>query len=250
MLVSVVVYVGLLGMLLGALSLLRPLAFLRIRSRRAGAVLLALGLCFAFVAWGLPVHETRTPVLRGGLDRFMPAYQFHEVHRVRIQATRERVYRAIRGVTASEITGLRTLTWIRRMGLRVPESILNPPPHEPVLDLALRTSFLLLSDQPGREIVIGTAVAVPRGWRPTGRPSPEGFRALRAPGFALAAMNFRIDDAGGGACLLTTETRVFSTDAVTARRFAPYWRTIQPGSALIRWAWLDAIRRRAESRTG
>ena len=43
------------------------------------------------------------------------------------------------------------------------------------------------------------------------------------------------------------ETRVHATDAPTKRKFAAYWRTIYPGSALIRVMWLRAIRRRAES---
>lgn len=82
---------------------------------------------------------------------------------------------------------------------------------------------------------------------PRDRAYPVGFRALRGPGFALATMNFRIEDAGPGACTVTTETRVYATDAPTRRRFAGYWRVIYPGSALIRGMWLGAIKRRAES---
>jgi hypothetical protein len=46
---------------------------------------------------------------------------------------------------------------------------------------------------------------------------------------------------------VTTETRVFADNAAAARRFAVYWRVIQPGSDLIRRGWLRAIKRRAES---
>ncbi len=60
-------------------------------------------------------------------------------------------------------------------------------------------------------------------------------------------MNFLIEDAGLGACTVTTETRVYATDASTSRRFAGYWRVIYPGSALIRRMWLRAIKHRAES---
>jgi hypothetical protein len=73
---------------------------------------------------------------------------------------------------------------------------------------------------------------------PTDKPTPDGFKALfvtaNPPGFAAATMNFRIEDAGPMACTLTTETRVYATDASTRRRFARYWRVIYPGSALIR----------------
>jgi hypothetical protein len=109
-----------------------------------------------------------------------------------------------------------------------------------------------LAEEPNREIVLGSLAAAPPGWRPSGKPTPDGFRALfvtiNRPGFASATMNFRIEDVGSAACTLTTETRVYATDASTRRRFAPYWRVIYPGSALIRHMWLRAIAHRAESR--
>ena len=47
-----------------------------------------------------------------------------------------------------------------------------------------------------REIVVGTVVVAPRGWRPKKSPTAEDFKAIREPGFAIAAMNFLIEDAG------------------------------------------------------
>jgi hypothetical protein len=61
-------------------------------------------------------------------------------------------------------------------------------------------------------------------------------------------LHIRIEDAGPAACTLTTETRVYATDASTRRRFALYWRVIYPGSALIRRMWLRAIAHRAQAR--
>jgi hypothetical protein len=58
-------------------------------------------------------------------------------------------------------------------------------------------------------------------------------------------MNFRLEDEGE-TCLVSTETRVQTTDASSRRRFAMYWFVIYPGSALIRRMWLRAIKRRAE----
>ena len=48
----------------------------------------------------------------------------------------------------------------------------------------------------------------------------------------------------GGA--LTTETRVWLTDASARRGFATYWLLIRPFSGLIRRRWLAAAVRRAE----
>jgi hypothetical protein len=61
-------------------------------------------------------------------------------------------------------------------------------------------------------------------------------------------MNFAITPQDAGTCLVSTETRVYGTDASAGRRFAPYWRLIYPGSAIIRRMWLRAIRIRAELR--
>jgi len=179
------------------------------------------------------------------LEEFAPAYQFNEVHRIRIRAPRSRIYRSLKEVTASEITLFRALTWIRRFGRAGPESILNPPSHEPLLEVAMRTGFLLLADDPERELVIGIVVIAPRGVK---RPATsEQFKELEASGVAKAVMNFHIEPAGDGAWLVSTETRVRATDASARRRFARYWTLIRPGSGFIRMMWLRAIKRRAES---
>jgi len=252
MLGVVVVYLGLIAAFLGGVSLLRPLTFLGARSRRQAALIMALGFIVVVIGESLPASETHVATPRTQLDQFAAVYQFSESHSIRISASKEQVYRALKLVTAEEIVFFRTLTWLRRFGRPGPEGTLNLPPHVPLLDVATRTSFLVLAEEPDREIVLGTLVAAPRGWRPSGKPTPDGFKAFfvttNTPGFASATMNFRLEDAGTTACTLTTESRVYATDASTRRRFALYWRAIYPGSALIRRMWLRAITRRAESR--
>src|SRR5262249_8975300 len=183
------------------------------RRRPRAVVLLALGLAFVITGWILPAKEERIVMPRYALDEFVPVYQFNELHSILIRAPRERVYHAIKLVTVDEILLFQTLTWIRRFGRPGPESIMNAPERQPLLDVATRTSFLLLADEQDREIVVGTAVVSPPGWRPSRRPTPEDFKAaFHEPGFALAAMNFFLEDAGRGACTVTTETRVYATD--------------------------------------
>ena len=194
----------------------------------------------------LPVRESRIEAPRTRLDEFSPVFQFNERHQVRIRASRERVWEAMRAVTADEILFFRALTSLRRLGRPGPESILNAPERLPILEVATRTSFLLLAEEPGREIVIGTIVLAPAGTPFRKNATPELFRDLDAPGFAKATMSFLVEDTGDGTCTLQTETRVHATDGTARRRFAAYWRMIYPGSALIRRMWLRAIMRRAE----
>lgn len=158
-------------------------------------------------------------------------------------------------VTARDILFYRLLTWIRRLGRPGPADILNPPPDQPILQVATRTGFLLLAASPpdplsrtGRggtagEIVIGKVVIAPSGVE--GPRTAEEYRNVGGPGWARATMSFLIEPRGSG-CVVTTETRVHATDARTEHRFRLYWMLIYPGSALMRRMWLRAIRRRAE----
>src|SRR6266850_1718686 len=141
-------------------------------------LILALGFIVVVIGESLPAKEIRVATPRTQLDQFAPLYQFSEFHSIRISASKAQVYRALKLVTAEEIVFFRTLTWLRRFGRPGPESILNPPPHVPLLDVATKTSFLVLADEPDSEIVLGTLVAAPRGWRPRGKPTPDGFKAL------------------------------------------------------------------------
>lgn len=241
----VLVHTGLLTAFLGLISTLKPLAFAGLRKRRHGLGLLAAGVAIALVGWNLPAGTTQVKTARSELDRFVPAHQFSEFHSIRVNAPKEQVYEAIKKVRADEIFLFRTLTWMRRFGQPGPESILNAPESMPIVEVATRTTFLTLADRPGDELVVGTTVL-----RPRGAPAPKSadeFQQLTQPGFALAAMNFRLEDSGANSTLVSTETRVYATDDSARRRFARYWRTIYPGSAFIRRMWLGAIKRRAES---
>ena len=251
----IVVYFGLITMFLGGVSLIKPLQFLAIHSRLHALGVVAAGLVVVIIGGSLPARETRVNPRRTQLDQLMPVYQFNEFHSIRIAAPRKKVYSSLKLVTAEEITFFRTLVWIRRFGRAGPESILNPPPKMPLLEVATRTSFILLAEEPNTEYVVGTLVRAPQGWRPSKEPSAQAFKEFLAsgrPGFAPALMNFKLEDCHGTkpssppCTLLTTETRIYATDASTRRAFARYWRVIYPGSSLIRAMWLRAIRKRAE----
>lgn len=241
-----VVYAGLAVAFLGGISILTPLAFLGIHSRFAALSFFVIGLIMILVGATLPPKETRVAAPQTRLDEFVPFYQFHEFHSTRIHAPTDLVFQAIKEVRADEIFLFRTLTWIRRFGRSSRESILNPSRGLSLLDVATRSGFLLLAEEPDRELVFGMAVIMPAGFRWGRAPLPEDFKRIRQPGFALAVMNFRLAEGGAGLTLLTTETRIYATDLPTRRRFARYWRVIYPGSAFIRRMWLRAIRRRAE----
>ncbi len=131
---------------------------------------------------------------RTRLDEFAPRWQFREYHSIRIAAPPERVFEAIKQVRADEIALFHALTWLRRGGRPLPESILNAGVRNPLIDVATRSGFLSLADDRPTELVIGTAVVAPPGMR--GTLTPETFRKELPQGFALATMNFLVSPDG------------------------------------------------------
>ena len=243
---SVLCYSGALAMIVGVLSVIKPVRILRVRTRWRGAFVL-IGGALAVLAACLPVPSLTTAASTGSaLDEFAPAFHFREHHETLIDAPAADVFAAVQATTASEIVLFQSFTWIRRFGRPGAESILNAPEHLPILDVATRTTFFKLIELPSREVVIGTVVIVPAGFRRGDVSTPDQFKAVAQPGFALATFNFRIAEEGA-LTRLTTETRVVATDNWTLRRFTAYWRVIYPGSAILRVTWLRAIKHRAEA---
>jgi hypothetical protein len=240
-----VVYAGVVIATAGLLVVVRPIRRLRITSRKRGLVVAGAGVLVAIAGLLAPPDESRVAVPKTRLDEFIPTWQFNEVHSIRIAAPPERVFEALRSVRAGEIFLFHTLTWIRRGGRSLPRTILDAGDQEPLIDVAVRGGFVRLADDPPREILLGAIVVRPSGAR--GLATPESFRPPLPPGFAFAGMNFLVTPDGAGGSIMTTETRVFATDASSRRAFAAYWRVIYPGSAIIRRSWLRAIRRRVRS---
>lgn len=242
MLWSAAVYLGILVMILGVALIAKPIPRLGVKNRLRASLVLDAGILLLVVGLLAPAPESRAGTPRTRLDQLMPAWQFSEFHRIRVAAPPDSVYAAIKAVRADEIRFFRALTWTRRGGRPLPEGILNAGDDAPLIDIALRGGFVSLADDPPRELVIGTAVHRPEGARDS--VTPQLF--LRPPpGYAVAAMNFRVVPDGPGSSIVTTETRVFAKGTAATRRFAAYWRVIYPGSAIIRRMWLRAVARRA-----
>jgi hypothetical protein len=231
-----ILYLALFGAAAGGVSLVKPLRFLGIRSRKRGLGVLGLALLAFTAGVYLPVAETRVETPRTRLDEFAPEYQFSEFHTIDISAPGDRVDAAIRTVRPEEIRFFKTLTLIRGIGTLAPEG-------RPILKSFTAKWFLLLADDPGREIVFG------RGGDARGRRTLAAaeFKTSHPPPLIKIVMNFRIEDVDASHCSLTTETRVYAAGPRVLRGFATYWRMIYPGSAIIRRMWLRAIKLRAEA---
>src|SRR5262245_51786830 len=195
--------------LLGLVSIVRPLRSLGIRTRRAGLAVVVVGMLLLLVGLLLPVTPRRLDGPHMAIDEVLPVYQFGEVHEIRVHAPPQRVLAAAKAVTAREIRFFRLLTWLRAPHLGgARESILNPAADQPILDVALRSGFLLLREDEG-QIVFGSVVCCGPRARP--RDAAE-FQALQGS-LARAVMSFHVTEEGDGVTRLVTQTRVGASDA-------------------------------------
>jgi hypothetical protein len=179
------------------------------------------------------------------LDEFLPDYDVNEVHSTRIAAPPDAVMTAVRSLRAREVPVIVVL-----MALRGLPALLLGRPRRPregtILEGFLRGGFVMLAERPD-ELVVG---GVGRFWQASGgvrRVAAADFGAFHEPGYAKTAFNMWARPSGDGRTVLTTETRIQGTDGEARRSFRRYWLVIHPGSALIRRAWLRAIRRKAEA---
>jgi hypothetical protein len=123
----------------------------------------------------------------------------------------------------------------------------RPAPHG-LLAATLALGWGVLSDVPGREVVVG---AVTRPWEAnvTFRAlPPDDFAAFSEPGFVKIAWTLRADPIDAETCLFRTETRAAATDGAARERFRRYWAFASPGIALIRRLSLPPLKREAERR--
>lgn len=174
------------------------------------------------------------------LDEVLPRFDVHEVHSLWVPAKPGDAYDAVTAVSAREVRLFGPLMRLRTFG----RSGRVFDPEAPLLGEMLKIGFVQLAERPGEEIVVG---AIGRFWSPTGNKpvATPDFSAFAEPGYAKAAMNFRVTPDGDGS-RITTETRIVGTDADATRKFRRYWFLIRLGSGAIRRSWLKAILRRLE----
>jgi hypothetical protein len=113
---SAALYSGVTILACGLVLTIRPIARLRVRTRRRALPIACAGALVAIAALFAPAFDARVATGSTALDEFAPVWQFREVHVRRVNAPPARVFEAIRQVRADEILLFRTLTWIRRGG--------------------------------------------------------------------------------------------------------------------------------------
>jgi hypothetical protein len=182
------------------------------------------------------------------IDDWMPQYDFVERHHAIVRVPSPVVFEAISDVDLSAHPLIRLLLALRALPARLVRQS-SKVPHGPGLTLrdAAAYGFVLLAEEPDREIVLGLTG---RFWHPGGNilaTAPATFRDRIPAGAARVAWSFTLADTPAGT-RLSTETRILCADAAARRAFGRYWFLVRPGSGLIRRAMLRMIKREAEHR--
>ena len=197
------------------------------------------------------------------LDKYLPEYDFTEVHTKKIKASMEIAYQAMQETTLGEIHWfVKFLFYMgavpERLAGRKENPLVSPvmTGDRPLLKDMLESEFVRLDEEAPREIVFGLIVpgSIGRVWKESSAkiltfPTADAYLAFNDPAFLRVIANFTITPAPEpGYVVIRTESRTKGFSDKARKSFRPYWWTIRPWSGLIRRLWLNAIKRRAENR--
>lgn len=189
----------------------------------------------------------------GGLviDRFVDAADASIAAHAIVAAPAEVTFAAARSLDLLEVTTplLTASFWVRGLPAKLLRRPAPPPPERLTLDGNLGLpGWMLLGEQPGREIVFG---AVGVFWTPTISWNldvrPDDFAAFDAPGWGKIACHYSTLPYGSHRTLLTYECRTLTTDDESRRRFHRYWWAVRPFVAHIMHATVRTIAAHAEA---
>ena len=178
------------------------------------------------------------------LDRFMPAYDIVERHRVPVAAPAAATFASAVEVDINAPLAIRAIFKARELFMGASPNAAPQP--RAFLALAKSIGWGVLAEHPGREIVLG---AVTQPWladvvfRPL---PPDEFSAFNEPGFVKIAWTLRADPVGEARSVFRTETRAIATDPASRAKFRRYWSRVSPGIVLIRRLMLGPVKTAAE----
>ncbi|UPK74453.1 hypothetical protein MU582_18750 [Nocardioidaceae bacterium SCSIO 66511] len=165
-------------------------------------------------------------------DEAIPSWQQRELHRIKSDLPADAVFRAFDELTWSEVPVFKALMSVRGLAR-------GRGGDARIYDWFKSAGFVELA-RSDSELVVGAIEPVTKR-RITTPTNPAEFAAFSDPGYVKIGFSFVVRYGQ-----ILTETRVAATDVTARRRFAAYWLLIRPFSGIIRWAWLRAIRIRAQ----
>lgn len=178
------------------------------------------------------------------VEQLLPTYDVAVVHADVFRAPPAQCYAGVMDLDLLQSPLVRAALSVRAVPQRVfgtwrapgNGTAFDPPPPTFRLKDMVDQGWVLLAETPGVEVVLGQ---VSRPWKADASsavaPSTaEQFTDFDEPGYAKIVTSLRVDPYGNDSSILTVETRVATTDAMSRRRFRRYWLLIGPASSLTR----------------
>jgi hypothetical protein len=213
------------------------------------AVVAAAGIALGWPIWAAVAwarygrgERVRDPLL----DRYLPAYDVAERHETRVAGPASLTYAVAMDMELERLSLARAVIRWRERLLRVRGDGSWPPGG--IVAQLQAWGWGVLSEVPGREVVLG---AVTQPWEGNVRfraLAPDAFVAFDQPGFVKLVTVIAVEPLGPDESTFRIATGVATTDASARARFRRYWAVFSPGILLIRHAALREVRREVERR--
>ena len=228
-----------------------PRAFMKNAARG-----LAVGAGLAAIGYGAMVayHRAKYGRAKGSapaaedslIDNFIPEPEVVEHHQIGVNAPADIVLDTAKEMEVLNSPVVRALIRLRELALGG-EPDTRPHPAR-LLAQMQSIGWVVLAEQPGREIVLGS-VTQPWQAAPVFRSiAATEFRDFAEPGYVKIAWTLRADPVSASSSVFHTETRVCTTDGEARMRFRRYWSFVAPGVELIRLVMLLPLKHDAERR--
>jgi len=180
------------------------------------------------------------------LDRFMPAYEVVERHKIGVGASAAVALAAACDLDLQRSSVIRALFRTREVTLGGARQDNQVP--RTLLAMVKATGWNVLAEVPNRAVVVGT-VTQPWAADVVFHAIPaEEFAAFQEPGWVKIAWTLRADPISATESVARTETRVITTDPIAREKFRRYWAFVSPGIPLIRRIALRMAKQEAERR--
>ena len=203
------------------------------------------GLGYVGTTWSRYGNPSRRRRQDPRLNRFMPTYEVREVHETRVAAPAEVTYAVAQELDMQESPLVKAIFTGREVLMGANPSLRQA---QSFLSEIIALGWRVLSEEPGRDLVMG---AVTQPWKADVQFRgllPEEFLGFNEPGYAKIAWTIVVEPTSETTSVFRTETRVATTDPDSRRRFRRYWSLVSPGVLLIRREMLRLVRREAERR--
>ena len=231
---------GIVIILVGLISLIKPMRFLLIFKRSIASIVFCGGLFLSVsvLLWPAPLLHTEGSTKH--IDIIMPDYSFQVYNEIEIQASPKKVMQAARQVSLSEMPPVLFLLRLRAFAMGKNTTISQAQLEKPVLNRGN-----LVNDT--NEIVIGLIKKTWASVKPPRVKEIEQFESFKYPGYVRVACNLYVRNLDNGNTVLCTETRIQANDKRSRHIFSRYWRIIYIGCAITRKVMLDVIAARSET---